>query len=513
MSRRFIAVILAALLGGFFVPSAQAAVEYTDITCEQTSTTGTGTLSLDGAAAGGFVGFSDAGINSGASVPYQITNGSAGSRKIEVGWGVFTTGTPDTLTRAATITSDDQTAPIDELTLSGTSVVCIGPNVDVFTLGDGYGINADLLDGEEPTAFQDVDADLTAIAALSSADSNFIVGSAGGWVAESGATARTSLGLGSLATLSSINNGNWSGTDLAVLNGGTGASDAATARSNLGVAIGSNVQAFDADLTTLGGLSSVDSNFIVGSAGGWVVESGATARTSLGLGSLATASTINDGNWSGTDLAIGNGGTGQSSASAAFTALKQAATTTATGVCELATSAEAEAQTDTGRCTTPSSLANFALTSELPSSATTTAEGIVELATSTETQTGTDTSRAVTPSGLSGAGYARIATGSYTGDGSLINSITGLGFQPRYCTMLKQTTDGNAVNVFFSFDTFQDNDPQGLGVYIGAGSASNNDAQDNGIISFDSDGFTVGDLGNDSDPNTNTASYDYFCMG
>lgn len=41
---------------------------------------------------------------------------------------------------------------------------------------------------------------------------------------------------------------------LAVADGGTGATDAGTARTNLGVAIGTNVQAWDADLDTLSGM-------------------------------------------------------------------------------------------------------------------------------------------------------------------------------------------------------------------------------------------------------------------
>jgi microcystin-dependent protein len=77
------------------------------------------------------------------------------------------------------------------------------------------------------------------VSEVAATDGNFMVGDGSSWVAESGATARTSLGLGSIATQASnnvtITGGSITGiTDLAVADGGTGSSTASGARSNLG---------------------------------------------------------------------------------------------------------------------------------------------------------------------------------------------------------------------------------------------------------------------------------------
>jgi hypothetical protein len=91
---------------------------------------------------------------------------------------------------------------------------------------------------------------------------------------------------------------------------------------------------------------------VSGTIDGWQLAS-------LGGGTVSGVAAITSGTITGiTDLAIADGGTGASTASAAFTALKQAATTSATGVVELATDAEAMAGTDTTRAVTPSNLAS-----------------------------------------------------------------------------------------------------------------------------------------------------------
>jgi len=71
---------------------------------------------------------------------------------------------------------------------------------------------------------------------------------------------------------------------LPIANGGTGGANAGAARTALGLAIGSDVQAYDAQLADIAGLTPTDGNIIVGDGSNFVAESGATARTSLGLG-------------------------------------------------------------------------------------------------------------------------------------------------------------------------------------------------------------------------------------
>lgn len=134
-----------------------------------------------------------------------------------------------------------------------------------------------------------------------------------------------------------------------------------------------------------------------------------------------------------------------------------AATTTASGLVELATLAESDAGTDTVRAVTPAGLVNRVFTSRTISTtaplsgggdlsanrtlsvaaASETATGVVELATVAEANTGTDTTRAVTPAGIA----ARIPASAFGAKGHLLVG-TGAGTY----TSVAPGTDGQVLH-------------------------------------------------------------------
>jgi len=111
----------------------------------------------------------------------------------------------------------------------------------------------------------------------------------------------------SLTSVGTIGTGVWQGTAVGVAYGGTGATDALNARNNLGLAIGTNVQAYDATLAAIAGLTTVADRMIYFTAadtaavatltsfGRSLIDDtdASTARTTLGLGTMATQASTN----------------------------------------------------------------------------------------------------------------------------------------------------------------------------------------------------------------------------
>jgi hypothetical protein len=137
-------------------------------------------------------------------------------------------------------------------------------------------------------------------------------------VAITGGTAILSSGTISYAT---INGGVISGiTDLAIADGGTGASTASGARTNLGLAIGTDVQAYDPALASIAGLTTASGQLIYTTAVDTYVTTAITAagrailddadasaqRTTLGLGSLAVKNTVGSGDYDSSSIVTAN---------------------------------------------------------------------------------------------------------------------------------------------------------------------------------------------------------------
>jgi hypothetical protein len=136
-------------------------------------------------------------------------------------------------------------------------------------------------------------------------------------------TANTTLtSLSNLSTVGTITTGIWSGTAVAIEKGGTGATTASVARTNLGLVIGTNVQAplvAGTDYLAPTGSAASLTNFptlnqnTTGNAATATTAGNITATTNTTLttlSNLATIGTITSGVWSGTAVAVEKGGTG-----------------------------------------------------------------------------------------------------------------------------------------------------------------------------------------------------------
>jgi len=144
----------------------------------------------------------------------------------------------------------DGTAYVDNIDLNGTAITATGAELN-YVSGVTSAIQTQL------NAKQPLDAGLTSISGLTTAADKMIY--------------TTALDTYAVTSLSSF------GRSL------IDDADAATARTTLGLVIGTNVQAYDAQLADVAGLTPTDGNFIVGNGTNFVAESGATARASLGL--------------------------------------------------------------------------------------------------------------------------------------------------------------------------------------------------------------------------------------
>jgi hypothetical protein len=167
------------------------------------------------------------------------------------------------------------------------------------TTADGGGIT---LKGATDKTFNWVDA---TDAWTSSEHLNLLTGKAF-YINGSSVLSASALGSGvtssSLTSVGTIGTGTWQGTVVGLSYGGTGASNAGTARTNLGLAIGTDVQAYDAGLASIAGLTTVADRMIyttasdtyavttLTSAGRAILDDADSSaqRTTLGLGTIAT---------------------------------------------------------------------------------------------------------------------------------------------------------------------------------------------------------------------------------
>lgn len=284
-----------------------------------TDTTGDYVASV---AAGTGITISNTGTEGGT---FTVTNagvtsltGTANEVEVSGSTGAVTVGLPSNVTVTTDLSVGGNTTITGNLTVNGTTVTVNSTTITVddknIELGSVATPSNTTADGGGITLRGATDKTLNWVNATgawtSSEDFNLVTGK----VYEINGTAvlsASALGTGvtgsSLTSVGTITTGVWHGTAVAVNYGGTGATDAANARINLGLAIGSNVQAYDATLAALANVTTSSDTLIYATgadtfatttlssfARTLIDDSDATtARTTLGLGSISTQNSNN----------------------------------------------------------------------------------------------------------------------------------------------------------------------------------------------------------------------------
>lgn len=111
----------------------------------------------------------------------------------------------------------------------------------------------------------------------------------------------------------------------------------------------------------------------------------------------------------------------------------------------------------------------------------------------------------------------QMATGTYTGDGTTSQGITGVGFQPKHLVITKRETTDAAVMgpraIIWTSDVIIDDTANGMSIANEDATNGREIAYANGVATLDSDGFTVDDVNADQHPNKNSTVYNYTAFG
>ena len=99
-------------------------------------------------------------------------------------------------------------------------------------------------------------------------------------------------------------------------------------------------------------------------------------------------------------------------------------------------------------------------------------------------------------------------TGTYTGDGTESQAITGIGFLPKALFITeRRTSGGDAVDPYFVTNEIVDDNASGGVIDLG-----NSKFETDKVLSLDADGFTVDDNGSDEHPNESGTIYNYYAV-